>query len=70
MGLTVESEFISVLNKVPGSRRVIRQVFAFFMNIDHLWLYIYHKREYGYYVNRLLEAVHNLEEEKWNIVSS
>ncbi len=55
---------------MPGSRRLMRQLFAFFLNIDHLWLYIYHKREYGYYVDRLLTAVHNLEEEKWNMVET
>lgn len=60
MGLTVESDVIGILNKVPGSRRIMRQLFSFFLNIDHLWLYIYHKREYGYYVDRLLKAVQNL----------
>jgi hypothetical protein len=61
MLLTLDNDAVGALNKVPGSRRVFRQLFSFFLNVDHLWLYIFHEREYGYYVDTLLTSVQNLE---------
>jgi hypothetical protein len=69
MNLTIGSEIFSLLNKLPGSRTVIRQLSALFMNIDHLWLYIYHKRQYGFYADKLLTGVQNLGQEKWDLIS-
>jgi hypothetical protein len=60
MSITLENEAVESLNKIPGSRRILRNIFAFFLNIDHLWLYLYHKRQYGYYVTRLLTSIQRL----------
>ncbi len=69
MNLTIGSDAFLAINKVPGSRSVIRQVSVLLMNIDHLWLYIYHKRQYGFSVDKLLTAVQNIGQEKWELIS-
>jgi len=40
----LKNDFIQGTNQIPGSRQLFRQIFKFFINIDHLWLYVYHKR--------------------------
>ena len=69
MNLTIGSDTFLAINKVPGSRTVIRQVSVLLMSIDHLWLYIYHKRQYGFYIDKLLTGVQNLQQEKWDLIS-
>jgi hypothetical protein len=69
MNLTIGSDTFMAINKVPGSRSVMRQASVLLMSIDHLWLYIYHKRQYGFFVDQLLTAVQNIGQEKWDLIS-
>ncbi len=55
--------------KIPAVRRLFTSFFSFCINLDHLWLYVYHEREYGTHVKKLLMAVHKYEQIKWDFFS-
>jgi hypothetical protein len=61
MVISLEDKSVQEGNKLPGSRILFSQVFAFFANFDHLWLYLYHKRQYGSYVKFFLESIRDME---------
>jgi hypothetical protein len=61
MAISFEDKSVKGANKVPGSRVLLSQAFAFFANFDHLWLYLYHKREYGSFVKSFLESIRDME---------
>lgn len=76
LGPTQYQEMIDVLianrvfltvNKVPGSRKIIPAL-CFFINIDELWLYQYHERNYGITMKLFFGNIQKLENEKWNIL--
>jgi hypothetical protein len=46
IALLLENYGIRSVNKIPGSRR-ISPFLSFLINIDELWLYQYHERDYG-----------------------
>jgi len=37
-------------------------MFAFMINFDKLWLYMYHKRKYSFYMLELFISIRSLEE--------
>jgi hypothetical protein len=53
LSATLRNDFISALNSIPGGRKLLKPIFAFFLNFDDLWLYNYHPREY----NRVINAI-------------
>jgi hypothetical protein len=61
MAISFEDKSFQEGNKIPGSRILFSQVFAFFANFDHLWLYFYHKRQYSSYVKLFLESIRGME---------
>jgi hypothetical protein len=51
----INNDLAKGANQVPGGRVVFKQAFLFLASIDQLWLYIYHKRYYGFYVTYTLK---------------
>jgi len=47
----IDNGFFKLLNKVPENRKILSLIFYYFINIDDLWLYQYHERDYGYTMN-------------------
>lgn len=52
----MDNDLLSILNAVPGGRKLFKPIFAFFVNFDDIWLYVYHPREY----DRVVQKVFNL----------
>ena len=48
----VENEGVTYINKIPGGRKAL-PFLGFLINIDELWLYQYHERNYGKVMNAL-----------------
>lgn len=46
LNFLLQNEGIEVANKIPGGRKLF-PFFSYLLNIDELWLYQYHEREYG-----------------------
>lgn len=56
------------LNSLPGGRTILKPIFAFFINFDDLWLYIYHPRQYNKVINTIFAITQSLEAEKWKLI--
>jgi hypothetical protein len=54
----------------PVIRKVFSKGFAFLINIDHLLLYVYHKRAGFMQLDSVLLWVHGYQESKWNFIPS
>jgi len=48
------------LNKVPGSRKLLKPIFSYFINIDDIWMYNYHNRTYDAIVEEVFNATRKL----------
>ena len=55
----LDNDGISFVNKIPGGRRAL-PFLCFLVNIDELWLYQYHERNYGDTMNTLFESIQKL----------
>jgi len=51
---------LKAINKIPGSRKIIPAL-CFFINIDELWLYQYHERDYGVTMELFFGGIQKLE---------
>jgi hypothetical protein len=56
----LKSELIKTINKVPGNRLIYKQLNVDFINLDKLWLYLYHKRNYTESMTDLFLTVKSL----------
>ena len=65
----LENDGIKIINKVPGGRRLF-PFFCYLVNIDELWLYQYHERNYGQVMENLFGSIQKLENEKWQMFES
>ena len=64
----LQNDALLFLNMIPGSRKIIKPVFSFFINFDDIWLYIYHPREYNKVVNTFFAMNEALESEKYKLL--
>ncbi len=48
------------LNKIPGSRKILRPLFMFFGNFDDLWLYNYINTTYDHIVQDTFDSIQKL----------
>ena len=53
------------MNKLSLFRRSIISTSFLFANIDELWLYHYHGRNYGNMTKTIFEVINFIEKEKW-----
>lgn len=58
-----------LLNKVPGSRRVLRPVFFYYPNLDDIYMYSYHDRLYGPTAQTVLDRLSLLQSNKWELLN-
>lgn len=56
----LKSGLIKTINKVPGNRLIYKQLKVDFINLDKLWLYLYHKRNYTESMKDLFLTVKSL----------
>jgi hypothetical protein len=67
MGDLVENIVLETLSRIPGGRKWI-PFLCFLFNIDELWLYQYHERDYGETMNSFFQKMQMLENEKWRVL--
>ncbi len=53
----LDNPLIATINQVPGMRRIFQSSLLFFINLDHLWLYNYHQRNYTNFVQKFLKII-------------
>ena len=56
----IANQGVQGINKIPGGRKLV-PFLCFLVNIDELWLYQYHERNYGSFMGKLFEGVQSLE---------
>ena len=56
------------INKIPGSRKILRPIFMFFGNFDDLWLYNYINTTYDHVIQDTFDSIQKLEDEKWQTI--
>jgi hypothetical protein len=66
--LFMENNVFKSINKIPGGRK-ISPLLCFLINIDELWFYQYHERDYGSLMNDFFDSIQGLENEKWQLLS-
>jgi hypothetical protein len=64
----MENAGMASLNKVPGGRKAL-PFLCFMANLDELWLYQYHERNYGTTMNDFFATVQTMESDKWKLLS-
>ena len=52
----IENDALQFANKVPGGRKAFPFLTSL-INIDELWLYQYHERDYGPLMTTLFETI-------------
>ncbi len=50
----------TIANMMPGGRKFINQFFAFFTNLDDIWLYNYHSRTYDAVIDDFFKVIQQL----------
>ena len=67
LNFLIQNEGIKVANKIPGGRKLF-PFFSYLLNIDELWLYQYHERDYGQALTQVFDSIQLLENEKWRLL--
>lgn len=57
LNLTFKSQTFRQLNKIPNSRQLFNSFLGFMTNVDDLWLYNYHDRNYDVTIENTFSAV-------------
>lgn len=65
--MLMNNSFLRIVNRLPGSRRLF-PFFCFLLNIDELWLYQYHERNYGEVMTFFFNQLRTIENEKWELI--
>jgi hypothetical protein len=60
INLFLENNVFRIINKIPGGRK-ISPLLCFLINLDELWLYQYHERDYGSLMNDFFDSMQRLE---------
>jgi len=63
----INNKGLSMMNKIPASRKLL-PFLCYLVNIDELWLYMYHENDYGSTMNIFFAAMQTLENEKNNLL--
>lgn len=48
--------FIKIIS-IPSIKPIFNRIFSFFVNLDHLWFYLYHRRRYISFIMRIFQYV-------------
>ncbi len=49
------------LNRFPGNRKILKQIYLFFTNFDDIWLYNYDNVNYNYLIKSVFITISELE---------
>jgi hypothetical protein len=58
---------VKTVNVIPGGRKIL-PFLCFLINVDELWLYQYHERNYGSVMNEFFRSLGVMENEKWQFL--